>query len=221
MRNRYWVKASLALAGVAVLFSACHSSTSPAITKTQTVTATASVSATPTAPVSVQTSGSQSNVSASFDVAALQQIVALVGGGATITMADLASKDYGQLGSTVQSDLTGATGLIGVLSFSFQKSASGQVADLAFDRSAAPGADPTISYTIIGTDPCPSQNAVSLAFYGGSIFGWIQTAVTLQKSSGVISGSFNLPATLPNPFTLTFMCIGGHIGTISVTGGTG
>lgn len=206
MRNRNWLKVSSVLAGLAVLVSACNkTTTAPNNSKTETVTATSSVSATPTSPVSVQTTGSQSNVSATFDVASLQQIVAATGGATSITMSDLASKDYGQLGSKTQTDLSSAQGVQGVLSFSFTKSTSDRAANMAFDGAAQLAGDPTISYKVIGTDACPTATSV----YGVAVtatFPFYVTSGVLSKSSGLISGSLSIPSPLPNPLVYIFLC---------------
>jgi hypothetical protein len=193
MQNRYTLKVGTALAGLAVLVTACNKSSTSPNTKTETVTATASIPANPTAPVTISTTGSQSNASVTVDAAGLQGIAALVGGPVTVTMSDLAPKDYGQIGAAAQTSLSSATGVNGVLSFSFSK-ASG---NLAADRAPADLVQGlpvwNFSYKVVN-DACPTSSTVTLVAYVHTL-GWVAVpnTTTFTKANGTITGQANIP----------------------------
>ena len=130
MKNHHRLMASVALAGFAVLLSACDkTTTAPSGShRTQSVTATASIPANPTAPVTIQTTDPQSQVAVTIDPATLKLFATAAGGAGTLTMTDLAPKDYNQAPAGFRSVVPASDSVMGVFTFSVQKAAGSKVA---------------------------------------------------------------------------------------------
>lgn len=109
---------------LAIALVSCSESTAPAkgTPRTVSVVATASVPAVPTAPVTVATNTTESKVSATYPVAALQALVAAFGGPVAITMTDVAAKDIAAKLPAGSAALIDPTTTAATLQFSAQRS---------------------------------------------------------------------------------------------------
>lgn len=153
---RKMLAASAAGLMVASLTQCKKSPTAPATasTRTHSVVTTVQVPATPTAPITLSTNDPESNVQVTLDVAALQQLVQLVGGAAQIKMTDMAPKDYTSLPASEAALVNKDDKSLATLVFDISASAAAGTAN-AFDpfSTAVPAyqtshADPTFTFNV-------------------------------------------------------------------------
>jgi hypothetical protein len=91
-RSASGIVSALALA-LAVASCTITAPTKP-IVRTVSVTASAPVPTVPTVPITVRTNGTESQVSVEYSLAELQALVTLYGGPVTLSVTDVAPKDY-------------------------------------------------------------------------------------------------------------------------------
>jgi hypothetical protein len=197
------------VAALAIALASCSTSTAPASIPTPpraaSVATSAAVPAVPTAPVALNTNSTESKVSASVPVAALQAIVQALGGPATITMTDVAPKDYSSLlpaGTVVD------TNSVEVIQFSAQRSG----ASLAVET---PGtvlgqiAPPNLRFSFRFTPYGYTCGSAVTATVKGPFVGAEAPLENLVISSGnpqVISVDVGVPSSTVSRFFVFFKC---------------
>jgi len=209
MQGKSWLAISLSVAVVTTVAACNRSTTAPVSNRTKTVTAVASVPAVPTAPVTVATSDPQSNTSATFDVATLNQIVSLVGGAAKVTMADVPPADFASTAEAATVNQVSGTQL-GVIEFNFTSASSGLVIDDSLVGAGSNGGtklkDQTATYPVpirfYYTPPTPAlaipAGTVDVYMISGGVASsskLIGTLTITADNPQLISGTLNMPFT--------------------------
>jgi hypothetical protein len=200
------------VAALAIALASCSTSTAPASIptppRTASVATSAAVPAVPTAPVALTTNATESKVSATVPVAALQAMVQALGGPVTITMTDVAPKDFSSLlpaGTVVD------TNSVEVIQFSAQRSG----ASLAVET---PGtvlgqiASPNLRFSFRFTPYGYTCGSAVTATVTRAVFPFVGAEAPLENlviSSGnpqVISVDVGVPSSIVSRFFVSFKC---------------
>jgi hypothetical protein len=203
--------AASTVAALAIAVAGCSESTAPtkSTPRTVSVVTTASVPAVPTAPVTLTTSATESKVAVTYPLAALQAIVQSLGGPVTITMTDVASKDFAARLPAATTALIDQSKAASVLVFSAQRSGASlaQATDGTILSQTFPSGFYSVEFAF--TPFGGSCASGSLALYINS--GGTKTAIALQNvtiagSPQVIKGFAGIPANIIAAWTGWFEC---------------
>jgi hypothetical protein len=200
------------VAALAIALASCSTSTAPASIPTPpraaSVATSSAVPAVPTAPVALNTNSTESTVSASVPVAALQAIVQAVGGPATITMTDVAPNDYSSLlpaGTVVD------TNSVEVIQFSAQRSGASLAVETpgtVLGQIAPPNLRFSFRFTPYGYT-CRSAVTAKVFRFVAPNSGAAAPLENLVISSGnpqVISVDVGVPSSTVSRFLVVFTC---------------
>jgi hypothetical protein len=165
---------------LALALASCSESTAPnkAAPRTASVVTTVAVPAVPTAPVTLTTSATESKVAATVPLAALQALVQALGGPVTITMKDVAAKDYSSSLPAGTAALINASTTAAVLQFSAVRSGASltqESSGTVLYQSGQTVYDFSVSFTPYGQSCAPGTLTGSL------LSGGTKTAVTLKN----------------------------------------
>jgi hypothetical protein len=201
------------VAALAIALASCSTSTAPAAKatpRTASVVTTAAVPAVPTAPVSLTTNTTESKVAATLPVAALQAIVAALGGPVTIKMTDVASKDFTATLPTGSAAAIDPARTAGVFQFSAVRSSAmqSQVTSGTLLAQASNG-----SYTVdfkFTPFGATCRSGTTGAYFLSA--GGVKTIATLTgfaiDNLGGLSFTYAVPASLISAYTIVVECDG-------------
>jgi hypothetical protein len=199
------------VSALALALGGCSTSTAPvakATPRTVSVTTTAAVPAVPTAPVTLTTNSTESNVSVTIPLDALQTIVAALGGPVIITMTDLAPKDYTSslsAGSAAVIDPVNTTGIFQFSAARSSASLSAVTSEMILAQTA--GTTSKWNYFRIPHGDC-QLNTLTAYFL---TLGGTKTKAALSnasESTGLYSVQVDVPNSMLPNYTIVFECKG-------------
>jgi hypothetical protein len=203
----------------AASLTACKkSTTAPFDPRTVTVVAPpVTLPATPTTSATIATNDPNSHVAVTLPVGVQQQINALVGGAATVSMSDVAPPDFGTLLPAGDAGLIGSRPLT-VLLFTVAKAGSVAAADLNASGPNGISADAstsTISFSITLGTGITCQTAPLLFLIGNSSIALNGSITYTAGPPATISGTTSALAFTQLKTVIVFECP-----SATVTGGT-
>lgn len=185
---------------LAIALVSCSEATAPtkAAPRTVSVATTAAVPAVPTVPVALTTNTTESKVTVTLPVAGLTALVQAAGGPVSITMTDLAAKDYASRLPAGTAALIDPAKTAGVFQFSTQRSGASQTA-LSSETVYLQGTSTILAGSVAITpfgQSCTPGTVTGFILSGGT-----KTSVALTSVS-VVSGVVNATAPVPISFWL-------------------